>query len=96
MKVLAALLALAPFAALAHPTLPSFLEGVTPLKAQVKLRISKTGELLETSIVSSSGNDSFDSAVLATLKEAAPYLCPPPDHLLEAVQKQGIVLEFTP
>ena len=60
------------------------------------MRINHAGELLETSITSSSGNDFFDAAVLTTLKTAAPYLCPPPAHLREAIQQQGILLEFTP
>ncbi len=37
----------------------------------------------------------FDSAVLAAVKKASPF-SPPPDHLRDALQKSGIVLEFSP
>jgi outer membrane biosynthesis protein TonB len=80
-----------------HPfyTLPSLLKDLS-LKAQVKVRLDQAGEVLETVLVSFSGNPSFDDAVLTTIKDASPWLCPPPAHLRDAVQKQGVILEFTP
>ena len=65
------------------------------LKAQVQMRLGRTGEVLETRLTSASGNDLFDSAVLAAVKKASPF-SPPPDHLRDALQKQGVVLEFRP
>jgi TonB family protein len=65
------------------------------LKAQVLLRLGRTGEVLETRLTSTSGNDLFDAAVLAAVKKASPF-SPPPDHLRDALQKQGVVLEFHP
>ncbi|MBN1203877.1 MAG: TonB C-terminal domain-containing protein [Myxococcaceae bacterium] len=65
------------------------------LKAQVQMRLGRAGEVLETRLTSSSGNDLFDSAVLTAVKRASPF-SPPPDHLRDALQKQGVVLEFRP
>ncbi len=65
------------------------------LKAQVQLRLGRTGEVLETRLTSTSGNELFDAAVLAAVKKASPF-SPPPDHLRDALQKQGVVLEFHP
>ena len=59
------------------------------------LRRARTGEVLETRLTSTSGNDQFDAAVLAAVKKASPF-SPPPDHLRDALQKQGIVLDFRP
>lgn len=65
------------------------------LKAQVQMRLGRTGEVLETRLTTTSGNDLFDAAVLAAVKKASPF-SPPPDHLRDSLQKQGIVLEFRP
>jgi len=65
------------------------------LKAQVKLRLGRAGEILELSMVSPSGNDLFDSAVLITIRQAAPF-SPPSTPLRYALQKEGVVLEFRP
>ncbi|WP_224244016.1 TonB family protein [Hyalangium gracile] len=65
------------------------------LKAQVQMRLGRAGEVLATQLTTPSGNDLFDAAVLAAVKKAAPF-SPPPDHLRESLQKQGIVLEFRP
>jgi TonB family protein len=65
------------------------------LKAQVQVRLARTGEVLESRLTSASGNDLFDSAVLSAVKKASPF-SPPPDHLRDALQKQGVVLEFRP
>jgi TonB family protein len=65
------------------------------LKAQVQMRLGRTGEVLETRLASASGNELFDAAVLAAVKKASPF-SPPPDHLRDALQKQGVVLEFHP
>lgn len=65
------------------------------LKAQVQVRLSRSGEVLETRLATPSGNDLFDSAVLAAVKKASPF-SPPPDHLRDSLQKQGVVLEFRP
>lgn len=65
------------------------------LKAQVQMRLGRAGEVLETRLATASGNDLFDAAVLSAVKKASPF-SPPPDHLRDALQKQGVVLEFRP
>jgi TonB family protein len=65
------------------------------LKAQVQVRLGRAGEVLETRLATASGNDLFDAAVLSAVKKASPF-SPPPDHLRDALQKQGVVLEFRP
>jgi TonB family protein len=65
------------------------------LKAQVKMRLGRTGEVIEASLSTPSGNDLFDAAVVAAVKKASPF-SPPPDHLRDPLQKHGVVLEFRP
>lgn len=65
------------------------------LKAQVAMRLNRTGEVIDAKLAKASGNTLFDSAVLAAVKKASPF-SPPPDHLRDALQKSGIVLEFSP
>ncbi len=66
------------------------------LKAQVAIRLGRKGELVtEPQLAKSSGNDLFDSAVLAAVKKASPF-SPPPDPIRDALQKDGVVLEFRP
>lgn len=65
------------------------------LKAQVAMRLNRTGEVIDARLAKASGNGLFDSAVLAAVKKASPF-SPPPDHLRDTLQKSGIVLEFSP
>jgi TonB family protein len=65
------------------------------LKTDVYVRLGRAGELLETRLAVTSGNDLFDSAVLAAVKKAAPF-SPPPDHLRDQLQKEGITMRFRP
>jgi len=65
------------------------------LKAQVLVLIGKTGEVLKARLATSSGNELFDNSVLAAVKKASPFP-PPPEHLRDALQRRGIVLEFRP
>jgi outer membrane biosynthesis protein TonB len=66
------------------------------LRAQVAIRLGRTGDLVgEPKLMKTSGNDLFDSAVLGAVKKAAPF-SPPPAHIRDALQKNGVVLEFRP
>ncbi len=65
------------------------------LVAQVAMFIDPNGQLARFRLAKSSGNDLFDSSVLAAVKRAAPF-APPPDHLRNTLQKYGIVLQFRP
>jgi TonB family protein len=64
------------------------------LHADVRLRLNAEGGLIDVD-VKSSGNDTFDSAVLGAVKKAAPF-GPPPAHLRASLQKEGVTLRFTP
>jgi TonB family protein len=65
------------------------------LKAQVAVKLGRTGEVLEATLAKASGNPLFDSAVLSAVKKASPF-SPPPNHLRNTLQKNGVVLEFRP
>jgi TonB family protein len=65
------------------------------LKAQVIVLIGRTGEVLKVQLARRSGNELFDSSVLAAVKKASPF-SPPPEHLRDALQRRGIALEFRP
>jgi TonB family protein len=65
------------------------------LRAEVFIRISRTGEVMETRLSRPSGNDLFDSAVVAALKRASP-LSPPPAATVNEFQRQGVTLVFKP
>ena len=63
------------------------------LNAEVLFRVDARGGLKEVSLSRSSGNDLFDSAVLAAVKKAAPF-GPPPEHLREELERRGFILYF--
>ncbi|MCE9667396.1 TonB family protein [Myxococcus stipitatus] len=63
------------------------------LKALVALRLGRAGEVLDVNLTKPSGNDLFDSAVVAAVRKASPF-SPPPDHLRDALQKSGVNLMF--
>jgi TonB family protein len=65
------------------------------LRAQVHIRVSRSGEVLATSLAKSSGNPLFDNAVLLAVKKSSP-LSPPPDALRSDLERSGVILEFTP
>lgn len=65
------------------------------LRAEVAIRIGSGGELVDVNLTRSSGNDLFDSAVIGAVKKAAPF-APPPEHLRNALKKDGVALVFTP
>lgn len=65
------------------------------LKAQVKVRLGRAGEVVDTTLALPSGNDLFDAIVIAAVKKASPF-SPPPAHLRDLLLKQGVVLEFSP
>jgi TonB family protein len=61
----------------------------------VAVFISPAGQLERARLARSSGNDLFDSAVMAAVKHAAPF-SPPPTHLRDSLEKYGVVLMFRP
>ncbi len=65
------------------------------LRAQVILFIGRSGDVLRAKLVKGSGNPMFDNAVMAASKKAGPFP-PPPDHLRNTLQNNGVRLEFRP
>lgn len=65
------------------------------LRAEVALRIGAGGELIEVTLTRPSGNELFDSAVIAAVKKAAPFSAPP-EHLRDSLKKAGVAFVFTP
>lgn len=65
------------------------------LRAQVVLLIGPAGELLDVSVSVPSGNETFDSAVIAAVKKTAPFTAPP-EHLRDSLKKDGVAIVFTP
>src|SRR5262245_1485501 len=65
------------------------------LQAEVLLRIRPDGEVAAVKLAHPSGNALFDGAVLSAVKKAAPFP-PPPAHLRDALQRDGVVLRFKP
>jgi TonB family protein len=65
------------------------------LRAEVALRIGAGGELLEVRLTKASGNELFDSAVVGAVKKAAPFSAPP-QHLRDALKRDGVKFAFTP
>lgn len=63
------------------------------LTAQVTLRLSPNGEVLEVRLSKPSGNEVFDSAVLNAVKKASPFT-PPPQHLRDSLKKEGVAIVF--
>ena len=75
----------------AYWNLPSYLMNERRV-SQVEIKISSTGQISYTQIVSSSGSDLYDSLVLKAIQQAAPY--PKPPKSIQKFIKNGIVLSF--
>ncbi len=63
------------------------------LVAQVHIRIDPAGRILSAKFVKTSGNQQFDEAILATLRDAQP-LPRPPKELLQSLSENGIMVGF--
>jgi colicin import membrane protein len=62
-------------------------------KAQVRVRIDDRGNILSRQIIKSSGNQSYDAEVLATVDRSAPFP-PPPEKFVSIVGVDGILIGF--
>lgn len=65
------------------------------LKAQVLVKISRTGEITFAKLIAPSQNDLFNDAVLAAVKKVG-HLSPPPPEVADEYGNTGVVLQFTP
>jgi protein TonB len=65
------------------------------LQATVVIWVDAAGKVTRTEFQSKSGNDLFDSAVLAAVQKASPFP-PPPDFLRASLTRDGVALKFRP
>lgn len=72
--------------------LPEFL-AKRDYKAQVLVKIDKTGNILEKKIIKSSGNPDYDDSVLNTIQKSEPFPAPP-ERLSAVVAVTGIIIGF--
>jgi protein TonB len=72
--------------------LPAWL-GRQALAAQIQIRIGPAGRVLSAKFLKPSGNDQFDAAIMATIKEAQP-LPRPPEELLSSLNDDGVIVGF--
>ncbi len=64
------------------------------LAASLEIHISASGEIVDTRMETSSGNPTFDRALVDALKRVKAFP-PPPAHLAKQA-RDGVVLEFQP
>lgn len=77
-----------------HWNLPGWLANAT-LSARVRLFVDAQGNVVKKAITRSSGNEDYDSRVMATVDAASP-LPAPPSSLVNVLAVDGIELEFVP
>lgn len=76
-----------------HWVIPQWLANRKDLKTKVRVKFDESGAVTARDIVQSSGNPSFDEAVLATLEKASP-VPKPPDKLQRVLAYEGILVGF--
>lgn len=77
-----------------HWNLPGWLANAN-LSARVRLFVDAQGNVVRKAITKSSGNEDYDSRVMATVEAATP-LPAPPNSLVNVLSVDGIELEFVP
>ncbi len=75
-----------------HWALPEWLAN-RDFKAQVKLYIDARGNILSRKIVKTSGNQSYDDEVLATIDRSAPFPAPP-EKFVSFMEVNGVLIGF--
>ncbi len=63
------------------------------LRAEVYVRVDKTGQLVERRLAVKSGNSEFDQRVMEALERSNPFP-PPPEKFIDLVGIQGITFAF--
>ena len=63
------------------------------LRAQIQIKIDKTGNLLEQKLIESSGDATFDELASETVKNSDPFPAPP-EKFQELLKVDGFVLGF--
>ena len=75
-----------------HWALPEWLAN-RDFKAQAKVYIDSRGNILGRKIIKTSGNQSYDDEVLATIDRSAPFPAPP-EKFVSIVEVDGILIGF--
>jgi TonB family protein len=75
-----------------HWTIPQWLSDLN-LKARAVVFLNEDGTVDRRMIVESSGNETYDNMVLATIDQASPFPTPP-KHFVDLVKIKGIQLGF--
>jgi TonB family protein len=65
------------------------------LKARVRIFVDGKGNVIRRTVTQSSGNDIFDSRLLAAIDASSP-LQPPPESLVSILEVDGLELGFEP
>ncbi len=63
------------------------------LKAEVSIKIDKSGQIIERKLTKKSGNSEFDERVMAALEKSNPFPAPP-EKFVDLVGIQGITFAF--
>ena len=74
--------------------LPSFLSSAN-LKARVRIFVDGKGNVIKRLVTQSSGNDIFDTRLLAAIDASSP-LQPPPESLVGLLENDGLEMGFEP
>lgn len=72
--------------------LPEWLSGKN-YEAQVRVLVSRSGQLIGKTIVSSSGNAQYDQAALSTIEASVPFPIPP-GLIAESIENRGFIVFF--
>lgn len=70
-------------------------EYTKALRAKIDVIIDPSGNIIRSTLNSSSGDGSFDDSALRAIKNSAPFP-PPPDSIKGEVIREGFTFEFTP
>ncbi len=72
--------------------LPGWLSNAN-LRAQARVLIDSSGQVIKREIISSSGNEVFDAEVLSAIDRSSPFP-EPPDRLKNVLASRGIIFNF--
>lgn len=76
-------------------TTPKLFENGASLKTEVNVLIDATGQIINVSFETKSGNVSFDLSAQRAVERAGPFP-PPPDKIKDEALTEGFLIEFNP
>ncbi len=75
-----------------HWALPEWMASLN-LRAEISIKIDKTGQIIEKTFLLKSGNSDFDNYVLSAIDQSNPFP-PPPEKFIDLVGIRGITFAF--